>query len=94
MYQSQDFHYCGTTNNAIQNWSDPHEVQFCQLENLAESVQCRLFQYQHSHLRSLATETEYVRGKLAAHANDLISLGVEAFRIDAAKRRHIQVFLI
>jgi glycosidase len=35
---------------------------------------------------SLATESEYVRGKLAGYANDLLSLGVDGFRIDAAKR--------
>lgn len=39
-----------------------------------------------STLDSLATGTEYVRGKLAAYANDLISLGVDGFRLDAAKR--------
>jgi hypothetical protein len=36
---------------------------------------------------SLATETEYVRGKLVDHANDLLSLGTDGFRLDAAKRR-------
>jgi glycosidase len=34
---------------------------------------------------SLATETEAVRSKLAAYGNDLISLGVDGFRLDAAK---------
>ena len=36
---------------------------------------------------SLATETEYVRGKLADYANDLLLLGTDGFRIDAAKRK-------
>ena len=36
---------------------------------------------------SLATGTDYVRGKLADHANQLLSLGTDGFRIDAAKRR-------
>lgn len=35
---------------------------------------------------SLATETEYVRATLAAYANDMISLGVDGLRLDAAKR--------
>ena len=36
---------------------------------------------------SLATESDYVRGKLADHANQLLSLGTDGFRIDAAKRK-------
>lgn len=35
---------------------------------------------------SLKTESEHVRSVLAAHANDLLSLGVAGFRLDAAKR--------
>ena len=35
---------------------------------------------------SLATETEYVRSRLAEYGNDLISLGVDGLRLDAAKR--------
>lgn len=34
---------------------------------------------------SLATDTENVRERLAAYGNDLISLGVDGFRLDAAK---------
>ena len=37
-------------------------------------------------LCSLATDTDYVRGKLADYANDLISLGVDGLRLDASKR--------
>lgn len=37
-------------------------------------------------LISLATDTEYVRGRLAQYGNDLLSLGVDGFRLDAAKR--------
>ena len=37
-------------------------------------------------LSSLATDTDYVRGKLADYANDLISLGVDGLRLDASKR--------
>ncbi len=36
---------------------------------------------------SLATETEYVRSRLAAYGNDLLSLGFDGFRLDAAKRQ-------
>ena len=36
---------------------------------------------------SLATDTEYVRSRLAEYANDLLSLGVDGFRLDAAKRK-------
>ena len=36
---------------------------------------------------SLATETEYVRSRLAQYGNDLLSLGVDGLRLDAAKRR-------
>ena len=35
---------------------------------------------------SLATETEYVREQLAGYTNDLLSLGVDGLRLDAAKR--------
>jgi glycosidase len=35
---------------------------------------------------SLATETEYVRQRLAEYANDLLSLGVDGLRLDASKR--------
>lgn len=36
-------------------------------------------------LNDLKTESDYVRGKIAAYMNDLINLGVAGFRIDAAK---------
>ena len=38
---------------------------------------------------SLDTESETVRARLAEHLNDLLSLGVHGFRIDAAKRASI-----
>jgi len=43
---------------------------------------------------SLATETEHVREQLAAYTNDLISLGVDGLRLDAAKRMSPFVVLI
>ena len=36
---------------------------------------------------SLATEKEHVRARLAEYGNDLLSLGVDGFRLDAAKRK-------
>ncbi|TFL05049.1 glycoside hydrolase [Pterulicium gracile] len=70
IYQRQDFHTCNRNgNNDIMNYNDRYEVQNCELNNLAD----------------LATESDYVRGKIAAYLNDLLSLGVEGLRIDAAK---------
>lgn len=34
----------------------------------------------------MATDTEYVQGKLADYIDDLLSLGVDGLRLDAAKR--------
>ncbi|KAI0330674.1 glycoside hydrolase [Cubamyces sp. BRFM 1775] len=74
IYQYQDFHHCGLEpDDNIVNYDNAVEVQTCQLEGLAD----------------LATETEYVRGRLAEYANDLLSLGVDGLRLDAAK--HINV---
>ncbi|KAL1738563.1 glycoside hydrolase superfamily, partial [Schizophyllum fasciatum] len=68
-YQIQDFHHCGRPGDDIGNYNDRWEVQNCELVNLAD----------------LATDTDYVRGRLAAYTNDLISLGVDGLRLDAAK---------
>lgn len=51
------------------NYSNAWSIQNCDL----------------SGLNDLKTESEYVRGKLAAYLNDLSSMGVAGFRIDAAK---------
>ncbi|KJA26527.1 carbohydrate-binding module family 20 protein [Hypholoma sublateritium FD-334 SS-4] len=70
IYQNQDFHHCGLEpNDDIVNYDNAVEVFTCQLDNLAD----------------LFTETEYVRSTLAAYGNDLLSLGVDGFRLDAAK---------
>ena len=53
----------------IQNYGDRWEVQNCQLVGLAD----------------LRTGSDYVRNRIASYMNDLISLGVRGFRIDAAK---------
>ncbi|MFD0593783.1 alpha-amylase family glycosyl hydrolase [Catellatospora coxensis] len=70
IYQNQDFHHCGRNgNDDIVAWGDRWEVQNCELVDLSD----------------LATETTYVRGRLTAYLNDLVSLGVDGFRVDAAK---------
>ncbi|ELU39233.1 glycoside hydrolase family 13 protein [Rhizoctonia solani AG-1 IA] len=72
IYQPQNFHNCGLNpGNDIADYTNRADVQNCELLNLAE--------YE-------ATETEYVRSRLATYANDLLSLGVVGFRVDAAKR--------
>ncbi|MGW1085085.1 carbohydrate-binding module family 20 domain-containing protein [Streptomyces sp. NPDC002596] len=53
----------------ISNYQDRANVQNCELVGLAD----------------LDTGEDYVRGKIAGYLNDLLSLGVDGFRIDAAK---------
>ncbi|MGE7386622.1 carbohydrate-binding module family 20 domain-containing protein [Streptomyces sp. NPDC004126] len=53
----------------ISNYQDKGNVQNCELVKLAD----------------LDTGEEYVRGRIAGYLNDLLSLGVDGFRIDAAK---------
>ena len=70
IYQTQDFHHCGRNgNDDIVNYNDRYEVQNCELANLAD----------------LDTGSGYVRGKLTGYLNDLLSLGVDGFRLDASK---------
>ncbi|KAG9011908.1 hypothetical protein FRB94_007344 [Tulasnella sp. JGI-2019a] len=70
-YEYQDFHHtqCGSANGQVNNYDNATEVQFCELDGLAD----------------LATETECVRARLAEYLNDLISLGVDGLRLDSAK---------
>ncbi|MFE0704841.1 carbohydrate-binding module family 20 domain-containing protein [Streptomyces sp. NPDC058872] len=53
----------------ISNYQDRANVQNCELVQLPD----------------LDTGEDYVRGKIAGYLNDLLSLGVDGFRIDAAK---------
>ncbi|GAB2594798.1 carbohydrate-binding module family 20 domain-containing protein [Streptomyces capparidis] len=53
----------------ISDYRDRGDVQNCELVGLSD----------------LDTGSEYVRGRIAGYLNDLISLGVDGFRIDAAK---------
>ncbi|MCM6775205.1 alpha-amylase family protein [Nocardia sp. CDC159] len=68
-YGFDDFHHCGTPNDAIVDYSDRSQVHRCQTFNAAD----------------LATDDERVRDRIAGYLNDLLSLGVDGFRIDSAK---------
>ncbi|HET9138056.1 carbohydrate-binding module family 20 domain-containing protein [Actinophytocola sp.] len=73
-YGFDDFHHCGRNgNDDIRSWTDRWEVQNCELVDLSD----------------LKTESSYVRGKLSAYLQDLVSLGVDGIRVDAAK--HVPV---
>ena len=94
----QDFHHCGLEpGDQLKNYSNPVEVRTCQLEGLAEYAHFHNHKYETTNMTfspifvlsesSLATDTDYVRGKLADFGNDLLNLGVDEFRLDAAKRK-------
>lgn len=72
-YSSADFHYypgdCPESDNQIHDWNSFTEVTKCELSDLSD----------------LRTESDYVRGEIAGYLNDLLSLGVDGFRVDAAK---------
>jgi len=69
-YGYDDFHHCGRNgNDHIQNYQDLWEVQHCELSGLAD----------------LDTANPSVQARIAAYLNDMLSLGVAGFRIDAAK---------
>ena len=53
----------------IEDYRDRYQVQFCELVNLVD----------------LKTESDYVRQRIADYLQDLMSIGVTGFRIDAAK---------
>lgn len=70
LYGYDDFHHCGlTAGDEIVDWEDPEQVRECELLNLAD----------------LDTSRESVRDRIVAHLDDLVSLGVAGFRIDAAR---------
>ncbi|NLE97204.1 MAG: alpha-amylase [Propionibacterium sp.] len=73
LYSFDDFHHCGLTpDDDIANYRDQAQVQTCELSNLAD----------------LATGEPHVQEAIAGYLNDLVSLGVDGFRIDAAKHMH------
>ncbi|KAG9049938.1 hypothetical protein FS837_008524 [Tulasnella sp. UAMH 9824] len=70
VYTTDNFHHnCAQSDGDVHNYSNRTEVQSCELTNLAD----------------LDTASLAVRAKLAAYGNDLISLGVDGLRLDAAK---------
>ncbi|RHA37603.1 alpha-amylase [Cellulomonas rhizosphaerae] len=70
IWTPRDFHHCGLTEgDDIGSYLDADEVQTCELVNLAD----------------LDTGSAHVRATLTAYLQDLVSLGVDGFRIDAAK---------
>jgi len=70
LYAAEDFHRCGlTANDDIQDYDSREQVQTCELVNLAD----------------LDTASEKVRSTIVDYLDDLLSLGVAGFRIDAAK---------
>jgi alpha-amylase len=73
-YSYDDFHhpndgYCTDSDGQIDDWNNAAEVQNCELLNLSD----------------LKTQSSTVRSKIAGYLNDLIDLGVDGFRVDAAK---------
>lgn len=70
IYEASDFHDCGLTeNNQISDFSDRRQVQTCELLGLSD----------------LDTSSTKVQQQIIGYLNDLLSLGVAGFRIDAAK---------
>lgn len=70
LFSYLDFHHCGRySDSVIRNYQDRWEVQNCELLGLAD----------------LNTGSESVRSKIADFLNEQVSLGVNGFRIDAAK---------
>ena len=68
-YDASDFHNTGSNYCEIDNYQDRNEVQTCHLVGLND----------------LDTSQTDVRETIAAYLNDLTSLGVAGFRVDAAK---------
>ncbi|GAB7047689.1 carbohydrate-binding module family 20 domain-containing protein [Catenuloplanes indicus] len=73
-YGYDDFHhaddgYCADDDAVIDDWNNVAEVQNCMLLSLSD----------------LKTQDATVRSKIAGYLNDLIGLGVDGFRVDAAK---------
>ncbi|XP_053549744.1 pancreatic alpha-amylase [Bombina bombina] len=70
-YTGWDFNdgKCKTGSGEIENYGDAYQVRDCKLVGLLD----------------LALEKDYVRGKIADFMNNLISIGVAGFRLDASK---------
>ncbi|KAJ7920818.1 glycoside hydrolase superfamily [Mycena leptocephala] len=69
-YIASQFHYCnGTTAADVSDYNNVTNVRFCELVGLSD----------------LAQEQPEVQASIVAYLNDLLSLGVAGFRVDAAK---------
>ncbi|RDI53253.1 alpha-amylase [Nocardia mexicana] len=68
-YGPEDFHHCGTPKDAVYDYRDRYQVHNCQSFGTAD----------------LATEEDRVRDRIAGYLDDLMSLGIDGFRIDSAK---------
>jgi alpha-amylase len=73
IYSSADFHHspgdCPQPDGQIHDYNNYTEVTECELSSLSD----------------LRTESDYVRGRIAGYLNDLLGIGVDGFRVDAAK---------
>jgi alpha-amylase len=73
IYSSTDFHHypgdCPQSDGQIHDYNNVTEVTKCELVGLSD----------------LRTESDYVRGRIADYLNDLLGIGVDGFRVDAAK---------
>jgi len=70
LYSREDFHNCNLTpDDSIASYRDLAQVQTCELLGLSD----------------LNQKLENVQAQILTYLNDLLSLGVEGFRIDAAK---------
>ncbi len=70
LYTREDFHNCNLTpDDQIANYKDLAQVQTCELLGLSD----------------LDQKSERVQQQILGYMNDLLSLGVAGFRIDAAK---------
>ncbi|KAJ7645668.1 glycoside hydrolase superfamily, partial [Mycena polygramma] len=72
-YDETNFHYCdGSNAEDVVDYNNATNVRFCELVSLSD----------------LAQEQSGVQEPVVAYLNDLVSLGVAGFRVDAAK--HIE----
>lgn len=70
LYSREDFHSCEQTlSGEIENYGDRDQVQNCELLGLSD----------------LDQSNPHVQEQILGYLNDLLSLGVAGFRIDAAK---------
>jgi alpha-amylase len=73
LYTREDFHNCNLTpNDSIENYKNLAQVQTCELLGLSDLDQTR----------------QNVQQNILGYLNDLLSLGIAGFRIDAAKHMY------